>query len=67
MQNGKCYICGSNDYGKRRTRLAVDHCHVTGKIRKLLCPPCNTGLEGFKDNINVMGKAISYLREHTRS
>jgi len=54
-QNNLCAICNEN------IRLCVDHCHDTGKIRGLLCNGCNTGLGGFKDNINNLKSAIKYL------
>jgi len=41
-QKEVCMICGKTDPAKRR--LAVDHCHETGKIRGLLCTRCNCGL-----------------------
>ena len=41
--------------------LAIDHCHSTGKIRGLLCDRCNHGLGHFKDDINLLIKAIEYL------
>ena len=41
-QGGTCKICKSLDPTGRR--LAVDHCHETGRVRGLLCPSCNTAL-----------------------
>ena len=67
-QNGVCAICGEKEKaidkrsGKRRD-LAVDHCHRTGKIRALLCGCCNGGMGLFKDNIDIMASAISYLQQ----
>ena len=43
-QGGGCAICGVKPTNKR---LAVDHCHTTGKVRGILCTGCNTGLGGF--------------------
>lgn len=63
-QHGKCAICGCVLNSSRYTRFAVDHCHVTGKLRGLLCVNCNTGLGLFKDSIERLTKAIQYLREH---
>ena len=57
-QKGKCKICGGISNGKR---LSIDHDHQTGKIRGLLCDNCNFGLGWFKDNIEVLKRAISYL------
>lgn len=39
-QEGRCAICG--DPFNRTPH--VDHCHTTGRVRGLLCAPCNTGL-----------------------
>lgn len=44
-------------------RLAVDHCHSTGKIRGLLCHNCNTGLGKLGDSIESLTKALNYLKE----
>lgn len=60
-QKGLCAICGGPPTRKRRS-LSVDHCHQTGKIRGLLCGPCNTGLGQFKDLPELLEKALQYLR-----
>ena len=60
-QNYGCAICGKKQTTKA---LAVDHCHTTGKIRSLLCGPCNTGLGQFQDNPDLLLKAAEYLKEH---
>lgn len=62
-QNGNCSICGINR-SKLNRNLAVDHNHSTGKIRDLLCTKCNTILGGANDDINILQKAIIYLRKH---
>ena len=61
-QGGKCLICDATE-SMSSHRLAVDHCHITGKIRGLLCKSCNVALGGFKDNIESLKKAIKYLEE----
>jgi len=58
-QNGKCAICGKTPDKKR---LAVDHSHVTQKIRGLLCVNCNTGLGCFHDSQHLLISAINYIR-----
>lgn len=63
---GKCYICNQPEIIKRKgkvKRLAIDHCHSTGKVRGLLCQNCNRGLGLLKDNIEVLENAIKYLKE----
>lgn len=59
-QNGKCAICNNTDEVEGR-KLAIDHCHTTGRVRGLLCGKCNRGLGLFKDNPDLLLKAISYL------
>lgn len=59
-QNFKCKICGNPEKVKNRD-LAVDHCHVTGKIRGLLCFRCNTAIGKFEDNPELLKKALAYL------
>ena len=59
-QDGKCAICSkTNKSGKR---LFVDHCHRTGRIRGLLCGPCNNAIGLFYDNPELMNKAAAYLK-----
>jgi hypothetical protein len=60
IQNGVCKICGKSDSAGKN--LAVDHDHVTKKVRGLLCSQCNTGLGMFQDSIEVLQKAQDYLR-----
>jgi hypothetical protein len=54
-QNGCCAVCGDGGI------LVVDHCHDTGKIRSLLCSPCNTAIGLFKEEPKRMRAAIRYL------
>lgn len=59
-QNGKCKICGKHQ-SELTLSLNVDHCHITGKIRGLLCGNCNKALGLFKDNTKSLKNAINYL------
>lgn len=58
QQNNCCAICYKESKSKR---LAVDHCHITGKIRGLLCSKCNQGIGLFYENIESLKRAILYL------
>jgi hypothetical protein len=58
-QDGKCAICGLVK------PLRVDHCHVAGKVRGLLCHGCNVSLGHFKDSIPILEAAIQYLKKST--
>lgn len=44
-QDGRCALC-RRAYAKKN--LPVDHDHVTGKVRKLLCHRCNSQLGWFE-------------------
>lgn len=57
-QNHRCAICKQPPTIKR---LAVDHCHTTGKVRGLLCFNCNVGLGKFREDTALLRKAVVYL------
>lgn len=64
-QNWVCAICGGKTQQKNGLiSLNVDHDHVTGKVRGLLCFNCNTSLGKFKDDVNLLKKAINYLNDN---
>ena len=59
-QNGCCAICKIHQSEDKLT-FCVDHCHITGKVRGLLCSKCNKAIGLFKDKIELLQKAINYL------
>lgn len=67
-QNGVCAICEQPERRKHPKSsdpmlLAVDHDHVTGQIRSLLCATCNFMLGHAQDDVSILAKAIQYLTE----
>lgn len=61
-QGGCCAICKMPpDQKKNHHRLHVDHDHVTGVVRGLLCRDCNLALGLFSDSKHILKSAISYL------
>ena len=59
--DGKCEIC-EKDIAYHRA--CIDHCHTSGKVRGLLCVPCNTAIGGMQEDVNILRAAISYLEKH---
>jgi hypothetical protein len=56
-QGGACAIC-------KRTgvTLCVDHCHLTGEVRGLLCSQCNSAIGFCSDDPAVLQAAAAYLQ-----
>jgi hypothetical protein len=66
-QGGACAICGHippPDGIKSAARLHVDHDHVTGDNRGLLCNRCNPGVGYFQDDPDLLRKAADYIERH---
>lgn len=57
-----CDICGNTNI--KNKALCIDHNHITGKVRGVLCDACNTGIGKLKDDISLLQKAINYLNKH---
>lgn len=51
-----CPIC------EKRVAIFTDHSHETGKARGRLCPQCNFLLGNAEDDIEILQKAIAYLK-----
>lgn len=63
-QNSVCRICKEPEkvYKKKGVQsLSVDHNHITGKVRGLLCFRCNRGIGLFKENRETFKSAMEYL------
>ena len=67
-QDGKCAICRFPETTKIRgklIRLAVDHCHDTGKARALLCKECNGALGQLHHDPVRIAAALAYVEHHS--
>lgn len=58
-QNGKCALCPANLPGLYRSH--VDHDHVTGKVRGLLCMRCNIFIAYLEERKNRLNTVFDYL------
>src|SRR3990167_1234435 len=62
-QNGLCAICQTAPPKSSRHNLLVDHNQITGKVRGLLCQPCNSHVIGLVDiDPTVLARIINYIR-----
>ena len=62
QQSGQCAICKTAHAG--RSGWNTDHCHVSSKVRGILCWSCNTILGLAKDDSMRLRLAADYLERN---
>lgn len=62
-QDDVCAICREPQSGG----LYVDHDHLTGAVRALLCRGCNFAIGQMKDNPELLRTAADYVEHHRDS
>lgn len=67
QQGGVCAICKTKPPTSNNRRLSIDHDHVSGAIRALLCDNCNRGLGMFMERPKLLHAAIAYLDTFKRA
>ncbi len=62
-QSGLCAICKRmlNPYFDKKSNAHIDHDHLTGKVRGILCSSCNMGLGLFQDSAEIIAVAAVYI------
>ena len=60
-QNNSCKICGTHAKNNLKGKLYIDHCHITGKVRGLLCMKCNSALGLLNDDKELIQNLLDYL------
>lgn len=58
-QGGACAICGDTN-----RKWCVDHDHVSGKVRAILCYCCNIAIGNLGDSSRLATAAVNYLINH---
>ena len=61
-QKGRCKICGKLFSEGHFNKPFIDHSHDTYLVRGILCGACNSILGYSRDNIEILKKAIKYLK-----
>lgn len=61
QQGGHCATCPST------VKLSVDHDHVTGAVRGILCHGCNAALGFARDDADRLRALAAYIEAFTRA
>lgn len=56
-----CPICQKTTIPSLTSKVVLDHDHNTGKVRGWICDSCNTGIGRFKDDVDLLKRAINFL------
>lgn len=62
-QGGRCPGCGTTDPGVKG--WCIDHCHISGRVRALMCNRCNSVL-GLTDENPAILRALADFAEQQR-
>ena len=64
-QDGRCAACdcGLDFFGELTN---IDHDHRTGKVRGILCGPCNRSLGGMKEDPDAIYGLMMYAKNRCR-
>lgn len=60
-QGHRCGICQSPDWGGKAGVPNIDHDHATGRVRGLLCNPCNLGIGLLGDSPSTIAAAAVWV------
>lgn len=57
----ECPICSKRTIAGVTCKVVLDHNHKNGEARGWVCDSCNTGIGRFKDDVNLIKKAIKFI------
>jgi hypothetical protein len=62
-QNYSCFVCKRTE-SKGNGAFHVDHCHTTGKVRGILCQPCNVTLGKVEESPVILRALANYIESY---
>ena len=62
-QDNRCAICKEPLDLQNPKNVNIDHNHLTGKVRGILCLKCNVAIGLLRDNPEYVYNAYKYLKE----
>ncbi|HZX50389.1 MAG TPA: endonuclease VII domain-containing protein [Candidatus Paceibacterota bacterium] len=60
----ECPICHKRTIAGVTSKVVLEHDHRTGKSAGWICDSCNTGLGRFKDDVELLKSAITFLKKN---
>ena len=66
LQGERCALCNVEFFLDKRDKPVVDHDHVSGKVRGLLCSTCDKGLGMLGDTADTIKRALAYVQGESR-
>lgn len=58
----ECPICAKRTIAGVTSKVVLDHNHRNGEARGWVCDSCNTGIGRFKDDIELINRAIKFIK-----
>ena len=65
LQGGCCASCGDTFAEASSRQIHVDHSHVTGAVRGILCHGCNVSLGLMRDDPHRIRGLLAYAEHHS--
>lgn len=58
----ECPICSKRTIAGITSKVVLEHDHRSGKVRGWVCDSCNTGIGRFKDDRELLKRAIKFIK-----
>ena len=58
-----CPVCKKITIAGVTSKVVLDHNHKTGKPRDWICDSCNTGIGRFKEDSQILRRAIQFIKQ----